>query len=165
MAFIPKERSDIWHGFPLRDLNDATRIFLEAVHQVPGVQEAFVSDRAGDLLGAYVGASWDKDKTSAIAIQVAQLLVEGERGRAAREMEIRLAQGGLFVRGLGNAFALIVCAPNVDWAMLRMTLNVAATAYETNIPLQNLIQAARETRPGESISRSDDDSNMWAKFP
>ncbi|MCI0477805.1 MAG: hypothetical protein L0Y55_16300 [Anaerolineales bacterium] len=167
MAFIPKERNKVWRGFALRDLNEANGIFLDAAHEIRGVQETLIGDRTGELLGAYVGANWDKPKASALVAQVARLLHEAEQGRApAREVEARSPQGGLFVRGLGNAFAVFICAPTVDWAMMRMTVNVAATPYETNPLLQNYLNAARETQmTGRREPDETDDSNMWAKFP
>lgn len=167
MAFIPKERDDVWRGFALRDLNEANGIFMDGVREIRGVQETLIGDRTGDLLGAYVGANWDKPQAAALVAHVARLLGEAEQGRApAREMEIRSPQGGLFVRGLGNAFAVLVCAPSVDCAMLRMTVNVAATAYEANAILQNHLRVAREAQAtGARAPDEADDSNMWAKFP
>jgi len=167
MAFIPKERDEIWRGFALRDLNEANGIFLDGVHEIRGVQETYIGDRAGDLLAAYVGAHWDKPQATALVAQIARVLGEAEQDRApAREMEIRAAHGGWFVRGLGNAFAVFVCAPIVDWALLRMTVNVAAAAYESNAAVQNHLRVARDMQAtGARAPDEADDSNMWAKFP
>ncbi len=155
MPLIEKLRSDIWAGFALQELNIGNGVFLNSLRDLPGVPEGFICDEHGEMLGAWVTGDWDKVRAIETGVQIAQALAAFQAsGKKPRELEIRFERGGILVRVLGNAFAFIMCAPNVDWAMLRMSINVAAPTYEANTAVQNALQTAIKRRAQEISAAS-----------
>lgn len=193
-TLVEKERSEKWRGFPLRDLNAANRALLQALQNVAGIAQILICDNRGEMLGALINGAFDQKRAHQIGAQIAQMYAALEaRGKKSRDLELRLARGNLLARDLGHAFVVVIGAPNVDWALLRMSLNVAAAPYEKNAALQNILReatparadlvgtspasgdpaplAAADESPVESPAsatpeETDDDArHLWAKFP
>lgn len=168
MPLIEKQRSDIWAGFALQELNIGNGVFLNTLRDLPGVPQGFICDETGEMLGAWVTGDWDKVRAIETGVQIAQALGAWQAsGKKPRELEIRFERGGIFVRVIGHAFAFVMCAPSVDWAMLRMSLNVAAPTYETNTAVQNALQAASKRRAQgvDTAGNALSSGNAWARFP
>ncbi len=195
-TLIEKTPSEKWRGFALRDLNQANRALFQAVQSVVGVQDLYLCDNHGQVLGALVATPFDAERSNQLGLQFAHLFAVGHaHGKKTRDLELRLARGNVLARDLGNAFIVVVCAPQVDWSLLRMALNVAAAPYEKNGELQDNLRAAAPARtevlavaateptpaaePADAPSlaeaappqppppKSDDDDRryLWAKFP
>ncbi|MBI5305797.1 MAG: hypothetical protein HY868_26955 [Chloroflexi bacterium] len=168
MPLIEKLRSDKWAGFALQELNIANGVFLNALRDVPGASEGFICDESGEILGAYVADEWNKIQAAELGAHLAQLLAAFHaRDKKSLELELRGERGGIFMRDLGNAFAFVLCAPPVDWALLRMSVNVAAPTYEANAAVQSALQRAaqRHTQVDATDENNTPASGAWARFP
>ncbi|MBI5305798.1 MAG: hypothetical protein HY868_26960 [Chloroflexi bacterium] len=131
MPLFEKDHSDVWAGLASQELNIAKDAFLNALRNLVGVTQGFICAEDGAIQDAYVAGEWNKTQAAELSAQLAQLLATFQtQGNQPREIELRCERGGIFVRALGNAFAFVLCEPNLDWAILRMSMNVAAAAYE-----------------------------------
>ncbi len=68
------------------------------------------------------------------------------RGEKAKDIELRFQHGDIYIRDLGNAFEVVLCAPQVNWSLLRMTANVAAASFEKDAELQKSLALAAPPR-------------------
>ncbi len=168
---IAQEISSVWSGARLKLLNEQMAALLNQIHPIAGVREAVLYNNHGWMLGAVVadppadrqsrdlqrdpagprGAApsgaedtLEKARYNQAGQYLAQVFAAFEQGKGRpKEIEMRFTRKELLARDLGNAFVAIGCAPEVDWAMLRLTLNVAAARFEKDTALQeNLRQVA-----------------------
>jgi hypothetical protein len=114
---------------------------LAQCHTTAGVIGSFVFDNYGMRLGAYVDEGIGAEETHRVGLNLAQMLAALETLKfTAKEMQINFSRHSLYVRALGNAFGVILCNQNVNWSLLRMTVNVAAKPFETDRDLQRNLQ-------------------------
>lgn len=112
---------------------------LKEIESVAGVRHVIVCDNQGKVLGA-LGAVRDPKESTRIGSQVALMLSTIERiSGKPRETQVQFQDGALLVHDLGNAFVVIGTTPNVNESLLRMTLNVAATAFTQDQNVQKTL--------------------------
>lgn len=135
-------------GRALSQLNNRADALLTRLNAIPGVVGTFVCDNYGIRLRGYVDESIHPDDWVGFGKKIANMLGALDTyGIKARDLELSFSCYDLHVRNLGNAFATIVCRRDVDWAILRMTTNVAASPIENDKGLQGeLMVAAPSTR-------------------
>ncbi len=141
---IAQEISSVWSGARLKLLNEQMAALLNQIHPIAGVQEAVLYNNHGEVLGTIAEGHLEKALYNQAGQYLAQVFAAFEQGKGRpKEIEMRFTRKELLARDLGNAFVAIGCAPEVDWAMLRLTLNVAAARFEKDTALQeNLRQVA-----------------------
>jgi hypothetical protein len=140
---IRQEQSIYWRGADLARLNSRAATLMGQILLVPGVLATIVYDNNGERLGAYLNEEFVVEEWQKAGLVLAQMLaVVGAGGAGAREMELRSAGRCLYVRSLGNAFSATLCRIDVNWAMLRMTVNVAASSFESDGELQGTLMLA-----------------------
>lgn len=153
---IAQEISSVWSGARLKLLNEQTAALLNQIHPLAGVQEAVLYNNHGWMLGAVVAGpatpsgaegSLEKALYNQAGQYLAQVFAAFEQGRGRpKEIEMRFTRKELLARDLGNAFVAIRCAPGVDWAMLRLALNVAAARFEKDNALQESLRQVAASR-------------------
>lgn len=144
-----QEPSRGWKGAPLTKLNAHLADLLSSIHRIGGVTSSFVFDNNGSRLGANVDESanvWQwtfrGDASREFGSGLGQMLAAFRvRGVRLRDMQLTFPEAGLFVRDMGNAFVVVMCRPEADWSLIRMTVNVAAAAFEADGELQKSLAA------------------------
>lgn len=132
-----------WRGADLARLNSRAAALTGQILLVPGVLASIVYDNNGERLGASLNDEYNLDEWRNAGLVLAQMLAASEIAAAGmREMELHSAGRDLYVRSLGNAFCATLCRIDVNWAMLRMTVNVAASPFETDGELQRALMLA-----------------------
>ncbi len=141
---IVQQPSKMWSGQRLNRLNQQTAALLREMRTAAGVRAACVFDNQGALLAANSNEDIRESLLSELGLQMARLrtLVQA-KSENAKDIELRFERGDVYVRDMGNAIQVVLCEPQVNWSLLRMTANVAAAPFEKDSELQkNLSQAA-----------------------
>ncbi len=141
-----------WNGARLNRLNQSTAALLREIQTTAGVRAACVFDNQGALLAANSNEDWAEGFLVRLGEEMARLLaLLAAPVENAKDLELRFEHGDIYVRDLGNAFEVVLCAPQVNWSLLRMTANVAAAPFEKDAELQkSLAQAAPPRRHTEA---------------
>lgn len=164
---IVQEANKVWSGAPLARLNQQTGALLKHVEDTPGVSGAFVCDNHGALLAARLDATMEQETRASLEQAgrwLAQILAAAElRGGRVKELELRYQQAGFLVRDLGNAFEVIKCITTVNWALLRMALNVSAVPFEKDAELQKSLSKIAPARTDTLQDEPDPDAQRWIR--
>jgi predicted regulator of Ras-like GTPase activity (Roadblock/LC7/MglB family) len=114
---------------------------------MPGVRAACVFDNQGALLAASSNENLPQNFLTHLGGEISRLLwlLEG-KSETPKETELRFDKGDLYIRDLGNAFQVILCLPQVNWSLLRITVNVAAAPFEKDAELQKSLGLAAPPR-------------------
>ncbi len=136
-----------WNGPRLRRLSPQLSAFFSQIEKLAGMQSACVCDNHGELLGAIGPTALDNAVYTRLGQLMCQLLAVLEtQGRKPKELDLLLDHQAVLVRDLGNAFVMVLCVPQLDRALLRLTLNVAALPFEKDADLQGLLREAAPLR-------------------
>ncbi len=142
-TLITQQPSKTWSGARLNRLNQQTALLLRETQAAAGVRAVCILDNGGALLAAGSSEDLQASVLTRMATEMSHVLaVLQGHGEKSKDVELRFQRGGIYMRNLGNAVELILCAPQVNWSLLRMTVNVAASAFEKDIELQNNLGAA-----------------------
>ncbi len=113
---------------------------LKAIKAVAGVPQVIVCDNQGKVLGVLSDSNLDSADAKRIGLFAAQSLGAVQRiSGKPHETEIQYERGTLLIRQVGNAFVIVSIAPNVNWSLLRMTVNIAAADFEKDRNLQKAL--------------------------
>ena len=125
-----------WNGTRLTNLNKRANALLQELEQVPGVQHAVICDLRGSMLVARVSGELTRDTLDTVGSNVVTLRA-AFAGHSFNSIEFQFEDRLMYVRTLGNAFIAIVTERGLNLALLRMSLNVAAAAFEADKNLQH----------------------------
>ncbi len=147
-------------GVSLARFNSRADAFLKQIQSTPGVVGSFIYANNGRRLRGYADETMDLERWGGVGMKLAQMLGALETcGFAARDLELTCEQSSVYVRNLGGAFGVVVCKPSVNWATVRMTINVAAIAFENDKDLQSKLTSAapsaQETLTERDLSRKE----------
>lgn len=134
-TLIPQEFTPEWGGALLAQLNKRAEALLREMEKVPGVQSAFVCDLRGNALVLWYTVPITRETASRVGGCVANVWTAFP-GHTFEEIEMRFDDRWVYARTLGNAFLVVVCAREVNRALLRMTCNVAAAPFQADKELQ-----------------------------
>jgi hypothetical protein len=141
-TLMKQEPSSVWSGFA-------------EIEKVAGVQTIFVCDNHGKIVGAWSTGTFDRGLYDVVGASLAQTFAALQARGECKDLEYRFEHKILFARDMGNAFVVILMAPETSLSMLRMTLNVAMATFEANVDLQNSFKQG-----DGSISQG----NRWTLF-
>jgi hypothetical protein len=114
--------------------------FIEETWRVTGVRHVVVCDRHGISLGAHSELLEDSVLLDRVGILILQILgTIDKRSSKSIDVEAQFEHGAIVVRDLGNAFAVIVCSPKINWSLLRIALNVSVTKFTQDAQLQKAL--------------------------
>jgi predicted regulator of Ras-like GTPase activity (Roadblock/LC7/MglB family) len=128
--------NSFWSGARLTNLNKRCLVLLKEIEQVPGVRHAVICDLRGSMLVARVSGELTRDTLDTVGSNVVTLLATFA-GHSFNSIEFQFENRLMYVRTLGNALIAIVCERGSNLALLRMSLNVAAAAFEADKDLQH----------------------------
>lgn len=121
---------------------------LTEINAVTGVQGSFFCDKQGEVLACAAPASLDTSALQGIGRQVALTLTALETaGETMNELDFTYEGARLVARVLVNAVLVVMCEPQVEIALLRLTLNVATVRMKGNGAIQSQLQARVSTTP------------------
>jgi hypothetical protein len=161
---IAQEVNKVWSGPALARLNQQTGALLKQIEENPGVSGAFVCDNHGSLLAARFSSTPERNALEQAGQWLAQILGALEsRGGRVKEVELRYGNAGFLVRDLGNAFEVVECVPTVNWALVRMALNVSVPPFERDAELQKSLSRIAPNRADVLEDEPDSHAQRWIR--
>lgn len=144
MATVEIQReTPAWRGARLLSLAAHSRAALEQLALVPGVHGACICDNHGAILGLLLAGVGDRRLYEHVGIALTQCLAALQGRSPIQEIELRFQRTLLMARDLGNALVIVICSPAVNSSLLRMTLNVGTSPFQSDAALQeNLARIA-----------------------
>lgn len=98
---------------------------LSEIAKLKGVDVVLVGEPSGRILARIAASNLDYAPSARVTSQTALLLASLYAvGRGVEEMDIGYSDVRLVARGLHGTALVVFCKPDVDVAMLRLTLNV-----------------------------------------
>ena len=108
---------------------------------VAGVTASFICDNSGRVIASSFGGDIDLTPIRDVARELVHTAaVLGRVGESMRELDFTYPGSRLLVRDLDDSLLVVLCESQVEIAMLRLTLNVAATQLKDDSELRNLLQ-------------------------
>jgi predicted regulator of Ras-like GTPase activity (Roadblock/LC7/MglB family) len=106
-----------------------------------GVWGSFIANNRGDVFLSLTPPGLKKPVLENISRQAIELLVSsGDRIQDLSEIVFHYSQKKLFIVDLEKAILAVVCTPSVDISLLRMTVNVVKTSWDSDEKVQSLLQ-------------------------
>lgn len=137
---------------------------LEQVGALPGVGGSFVCDNKGDVIVSSDPAVLATVTMNTIGREVGRALVALE---AANEPATRLDfvynSWRLLAQDMGDAVFFVVCEPDVDMAMVRMSVDVVIAGWRRDPAAQKQLQRHRAERAA-LVSRAALDQGSWSSW-
>jgi predicted regulator of Ras-like GTPase activity (Roadblock/LC7/MglB family) len=110
---------------------------LADINAVAGVQSSFTCDNRGEVIASATPADPNTAVLNNIGRQVTLTLAALETtGEAMSELDLTYEGARLVARDLGNAVLVVLCEPQVEIAMLRLTLNVVTARWKKDPGVQ-----------------------------
>jgi predicted regulator of Ras-like GTPase activity (Roadblock/LC7/MglB family) len=126
---------------------------------VEGVTASFICDNSGRVIASSFGDDIDITPVRDVARELLQTAAVLDRvGEPARELDFTYAGSRIVVRDLENSLLVVLCKPQVEIAMLRLTLNVAATQLRDDAELRNRL---RDNVTDREVLESELDQISW----
>ena len=145
-TIVTQEMTSAWNGARLRRLKQQSQGLLEQVAQMPGVHGACLCDNRGAILGMLLVATGSRRLFERIGLALTQCLAALGGQTAVKSLEVRLERKLVVARDLGHALLVLVCETEVNVSVLRMALDVATNAFETDAELQRGLAQAEPSR-------------------
>lgn len=108
---------------------------------------AFVCDNRGEVIVSSSPAVLATVTMNTIGREVGRAFFALEAAhRAARRLDFRFDAWRLLAQDIGDAVLFVVCEPDVDMALVRMTADVVAAAWEQDPRVRKRLDARRSDR-------------------
>jgi len=132
---------------------------LAELNAIAGVTGSFVCDNSGRVIASSFTDDVDMTSIRDVAREVVQTsAVLSEVQESAGELDLQYARSRLVVRDLDDRLLVVVCGHEVDIAMLRMTLNVAAPQLRDDAELGSRLRDSLKVR---QVLESELDELSW----
>jgi predicted regulator of Ras-like GTPase activity (Roadblock/LC7/MglB family) len=126
---------------------------------VKGVTASFICDNTGRLIASSIGEDVDITPVRDVAGELVHTAAVLDRvGESVSELDFTYPGTRLLVRDLDDSLLVVLCEPQVEIAMLRMTLNVAATQLKDDTELQTLL---KDSVPQREVLENELDQISW----
>lgn len=137
---------------------------LEQVGVLAGVEGSFLCDNRGDVIVSSDPAVLATVTMNTIGREVARTFVALEAAeQGAERIDFVYDSWRLLARDIGDGVLFVVCQPDVDMAMVRMTVDVAIAGWRTNPNAQKRIQQHRAERAA-LVNRATLDQGSWSSW-
>lgn len=131
---------------------------LSEISGVPGVRGSFICDGRGELIVSAVATGLDAVLDS-VGREVTQTMAALEMiGEAKSELDFAYSGMRVVVHDLEKAVLIVLCEPEVDVSLLRLTVNVVTTRLKGYSNIQAQLDA-REVE--KEVLRDDIDDMSW----
>ena len=137
---------------------------LEQVGAVPGVGGAFVCDNRGDVIVSSDPAVLATVTMTTIGREVARVFVALEAAEeAAQRIDFVYDSWRLLAQDIGDAVFFVVCQPDADMALVRMTVDVVIAGWRKNSSAQKRLQQRRAERKA-LVNAAALDQGSWSSW-
>lgn len=126
---------------------------------VEGVTGSFICDNSGRMIASSFGNDVDITPIRDVAGELVHTAAVLDRvGESVRELDFTYPGSRLLVRDLDDSLLVVLCEPQVEIAMLRITLNVAATQLKDDAELRSLLE---DSVPEREVLENELDQISW----
>jgi hypothetical protein len=137
---------------------------LEQVSAVPGVGGSFLCDNRGDVIVSSDPAVLATVTMNTIGREVGRAFVALETaGQPAAKMEFAYDSWRLLAQDIGDAVLFVVCQPETNMAMVRMSADVVISGWQKDNAAQKRLQRHRAERSA-LVSRAALDQGSWSSW-
>lgn len=131
---------------------------LAEIDSVAGVRGSLLCDSWGEAVASTAPAGLDTATLKSIGHQVTQTaaglrMAEGSM----TELDFTYERTRLMAHDVGNAVLVVLCEPEVDIAMLRMTMNVVIARLKSD----GAVQKQLEARAAKNGTLHEADETSW----
>jgi predicted regulator of Ras-like GTPase activity (Roadblock/LC7/MglB family) len=131
---------------------------LAEINGVPGVRGSFICDGRGEMIVSAVATGLDA-ALDGVGREVTQTMAALEMiGEAKSELDFAYSRMRVVVHDLAKAVLIVLCEPNVDISLLRLTVNVVTTRLKGHSDIQAEL-GAREAE--KEVLQHDIDDVSW----
>jgi hypothetical protein len=137
---------------------------LEQLGAVPGVGGSFVCDNRGDVIVSSDPAVLATVTMNTIGREVVRAFVALDTASdPAARLDFAYDSWRLLAQDMGDAVFFVVCQPDVDMALVRMTVDVVLASWQRDASAQKRIQRHRAER-AQLVSRAALDQGSWSSW-
>lgn len=137
---------------------------LDQVGAVQGVGGSFVCDNKGDVIVSSDPAVLATVTMQTIGREVGRAFVALEAaGQRAERLDFVYDRWRLLAQDMGDAVFFVVCQPEADMAMVRMTVDVVIAGWRKDATAQKRLQRHRAERAA-LVSRATLDQGSWSSW-
>lgn len=137
---------------------------LEQVSAVPGVGGSFVCDNRGDVIVSSDPAVLATVTMTTIGREVGRAFAAVEAaGESATRLEFVYDSWRLSAHDLGDALFFVVCQPDADMALVRMTVEVVIAGWQKSPTAQKRLQQRRTERTA-LVNAATLDQGSWSSW-
>jgi len=120
---------------------------LLEINELEGVWGSVLCSNQGDLIESLPPMGFNKSIIGNICRHAIELLTSAVISvTGLREAIIHYSERKLFVLDLEQAVLIVFCTPSVDISLLRMTINVIITHWQSDQKIQKKLKAAAVER-------------------
>jgi hypothetical protein len=137
---------------------------LDQINAVPGVGGSFLCDNRGDVIVSSDPAVLATVTMNTIGREVGRAFVALETaGQPAAKMEFAYDSWRLLAQDIGDAVLFVVCQPETNMAMVRMSADVVISGWQKDNAAQKRLQRHRAERSA-LVSRAALDQGSWSSW-
>lgn len=120
---------------------------LTNLNELEGVWGSFICNNQAKILASALPSSLNKSNAENIARHVLDVIsTGGDTIQELQEVVIYFQQRRLFILDLQQAILVVICDPSVDISLLRMTVNILTTSWESDANVQKQLIMNYEER-------------------
>ena len=120
---------------------------LKEINDLEGVWGSFICNNQAKILASALPSSLNKSNAENIARHVLGVIsTGGDTIQELQEVVIYFQQRRLFILDLQQAILVVICDPSVDISLLRMTVNILTTSWESDANVQKQLIMNYEER-------------------
>lgn len=120
---------------------------LLEINELVGVWGSILCSNQGELIESSPPTGLNESTLENISVQAIELLSSAEKTVIGlREAVIHYSERKLFVLDLEQAILIVFCTPSVDISLLRMTINVITTRWQSDKKIQKKLKEAAVER-------------------
>lgn len=136
---------------------------LQQIGNLPHVGGSFVCDNLGEVIVSSTPAVLATVTMNAIGREVAQAMAALDTaGRTAQRLDFTYDSWRLLATDVGDALLFVVCEPQVDMPVLRMTVDVVAMGWKKDSSAQKQLARHRSARKDVMAKATFDDVSLRA---
>jgi predicted regulator of Ras-like GTPase activity (Roadblock/LC7/MglB family) len=120
---------------------------LLELNELVGVWGSILCTKQGDLIESSPPTGFTESTLEDISKLAIELLSSAEKSiTGVREAVIHYSERKIFVLDLEQAIVVVFCTPSVDISLLRMTVNVITTRWQSDKKIQKKLKEAAVKR-------------------
>jgi predicted regulator of Ras-like GTPase activity (Roadblock/LC7/MglB family) len=133
---------------------------LAEINALDGVQGSFICDNHGDVIINAVPANLNIAALRGISRQVTQAIAARIQN-GIHEIDLTYESFRVLIRDLNQTALVVLCKPNIDIALLRLTLNVNFSKSDIETKLRDIVPEERVIR---IVNEDEIDEISWRLY-